>query len=102
MAVVAYPSWAYNSVGQASQIVASATAFAALKPPGSWALTPYFIPPSSVPVDPGLPDISTRLQQILIEMRVLNLQIQDGLNLADDQSTVLRADILNNDSGLTT
>ena len=100
MAVVAFPSFAYNSAGQAAQIVASQAAFAALAGPGTWAFTPYFIPPVSVPIDPGFPSTDTRLQQILIESRVTNLLLQSGLNVGDDPQTQLRADVLANDSSL--
>lgn len=100
MAGIAYPTWAYNSAGQASVIVTSATAFAALGGLGSWSTTPYYVPPASVPVDAGLTNTDTRLQQMLIEQRVTNLILQYGLNVMDDPQTQLRAEVLANDSSL--
>ena len=102
MAVVAFPSYAYNSAGQAAQIVASQAAFAALAGPGTWAFTPYFIPPVSVPIDPGFPSTDTRLQQILVESRIANQLLAWGFNIVDDPQTQLRPEIVANDSGLTT
>ena len=101
MAVTTYPSYAYNSAGQSSVIVASAAAFAALGGAGNWAYTPYAVAPASVPTDPGLPDTDTRLQQTLIESRMTNQILAWGLNVTDDLAA-MRAEILANDSGLTT
>ena len=102
MAGIAFPSYAYNSAGQAPQIVASQAAFTALGGPGTWAFSPYAVPPSNVPIDPGFTATDTRLQQMLVELRVANLQLQAGLNLADDPQTQLRPEVVANDSGLTT
>ncbi len=105
MAGIAYPSYAYNNGGQAAQIVASQAAFNALLPPGVWSLTPFPpSPPSNVPFDPtpSYPVTDTRLQQILIELRVLNLMSAQAFNIGDDPTTTLRADVLANDVGLST
>lgn len=98
MAVVTYPSWAYSAT-QPAQIVASAIAFAALG--AGWSYTPFPPPGSTVPFDPGLPDTDTRLQQLLIEARVTNLLLGQEFNTKDDLQTVLRPDVLANDSSLT-
>lgn len=105
MAGPAFPSWAYNNGGQASQIVASQAAFNALGPPGSWSLTPFPpSPPSTVPFDPtpSYPVTDTRLQQILIESRILNMMIAHAFAIPDDLQTTLRPDVLANDSGVST
>lgn len=108
MAVVAYPSWAYNSAGQAAQIVASAAAFAALTSPGTWALTPFS---STTPPTPPIDSLAagtgsftatdTRLQQILVENRIQSLMQQQAFLIAEDAATQMRADVLANDSSLT-
>lgn len=101
MATVQFPSWAYNLTAPA-QIVASQAAFNALG--AGWQMTPFPAPLSNVPVDPGFTDTDTRLQQIMIELRVLNLITAQGfgniLEPVDLQG--LRTDVLNADSGLTT
>lgn len=99
-APTSYPSWAYNATQLSSLIVQNVAAFNALPGPGTWTTTPY---PgiSGIPTDPGLTDTDIRLQQILIENRMGNALLQWGFNLSDDLS-ILRADILANDSGLTT
>ena len=102
MAVIAFPSYAYNSAGQAPQIVASQAAFTALGGPGTWAFSPYAVPPSNVPIDPGFTATDTRLQQMLVEARINNLLLAQGFNIADDPARVMRAEIVANDSGLTT
>jgi len=106
MAGPAFPSWAYNNGGQASQIVASQAAFNALGPPGVWSLTPFPpSPPSNVPFDPtpSYPVTDTRLQQILIEMRILNFMFANvNPGITDDPQTIIRPDVLANDSGLST
>lgn len=95
-----YPSWVYNSTQLSSLVITSAAAFAALPGPGTWTTTPY-AGVSGIPTDPGLTDTDIRLQQILIENRMTNAVLTWGFNLSDDLPT-LRADILANDSGLTT
>jgi len=105
MAGPAFPSWAYNNAGQASQVVASQAAFNALTPPGSWSLTPFPpSPPSNVPFDPtpSYPVTDTRLQQMLIEARILNMMFAHAFAIPDDLQTTLRPDVLANDSGLST
>lgn len=95
-----YPSWVYNSTQLVSLIVPNVAAFNALAGPGVWTTTP-FAGTSGIPTDPGLTDTDIRLQQILIENRMTNAVLTWGFNLSDDLPT-LRADILANDSGLTT
>ena len=96
----AFPSWAYNAT-QPAQIVASQAALTALG--SGWQTTPFPpTPPVSVPFDLNLPTTDTRLQQILIEARVGNLLLAQGLNIADDPAGVMRAEVLANDSGLAT
>ena len=105
MAVVAFPSWAFNSAGQPSVIVASQAAFDALAGAGTWAFTPYAIATATAPVDttPGLLTATdVRLQQLLVEQRLMNQLLAIGFNISDDPATQLRPDILANDSGLTT
>ncbi len=102
MAGLAFPSWAYNSAGQAAQIVASQAAFNALASVGSWAFTPYVIATATAPVDVGFSNTDIRLQQILIEQRITNQLLQIASTIADDPVTQIRADILANDSSLVT
>ena len=101
MAVTAFPSWAYNSAGQSSLIVASQAAFDALTSPGTWAFTPYAtITPTPPAFDPGFEITDTRLQQSLIEQRVTNVLLQQGLNIQPDVDlTGLRQEIKTLDSG---
>ena len=96
-----YPSWAFNATQFLSVIVNNVAAFNALPAPGVWTTTPY---PGlgGIPTDPGLTDTDIRLQQILIENRMSNQLLVWGFNLSDDPQTVLRPEILANDSGLTT
>lgn len=96
-----YPSWVYNATQLSSLIVQNVAAFNALPSPGTWTTQPY---PgiSGIPTDPGLTDTDIRLQQILIETRVMGQLLQIGLGVTDDPVTQLRPDILANDSGLTT
>lgn len=109
MAIQQFPSWAYNSAGQPAVIVLNQTQFAALPGPGSWAFTPF--PP---PTPPGAPPIDslvsgtgsytatdTRLQQLLVESRVQSMMFAQAFNVTDDPQTVLRPDVLANDSSLT-
>ena len=98
MAVVTYPSWAYN-VTQPAQIVASAAAFAALG--AGWSFTPFPPPGSTAPFDPGLSVSDTRAQQLLIEARITNMLLAQEFNAKDEPQTVLRPDVLANDSSLT-
>lgn len=99
-APTSYPSYVYNSTQLLSLIVTTAAQFAALPAPGTWTTTPY-AGTSGIPTDPGLTDTDIRLQQILIENRMTNAVLTWGFNLSDDLPT-LRAEILANDSGLTT
>lgn len=96
-----YPSWVYNSTQNTSLIVSTVAAFTALGGAGTWTTTPY-PGTSSIPTDPGFTDTDIRLQQILIESRVTNLLLQQGLNITDDPVNQYRPDVLANDSGLTT
>jgi len=102
MAGIAYPSYAYNSAGQPAVIVASQAAFQALGGVGTWALTPFATAVSSAPVDVGFSNTDIRLQQMLIEQRLTNQLLVNGLNIADDPQTQYRPDILANDSSLVT
>ena len=64
MAVIAFPSWAYNQVAinqQPPMIVANQSALDALGT--SWAVTPYPPTTSTAPFDPGLPVTDARAQQ---------------------------------------
>lgn len=99
-APTSYPSFAYNSTQLSTVVVNTVAAFNALPPPGVWTTTPY-LGTSGIPTDPGLTDTDIRLQQLLIEARMGNALLTWGFNLSDDLPT-LRADILANDSGLTT
>ena len=102
MAATAYPSWAYNSAGQASLIVATAAAYAALPTPGVWAQVPYPTTPSPYgPVDSGLTNTDIRLQQILDESRLQTMMLAQGLSITDDPQ-VLRADVVANDTSIST
>ena len=105
MAVVAFPSWAFNSAGQPAVIVASQAAFNALAGVGTWAMPPYATTIVTAPIDttPGqLTATDIRLQQLLVEQRLMNQLLVMGFNISDDPATQLRPDILANDSGLTT
>ncbi|SRR5713226_7606731 len=104
MAVVAFPSYAYNSAGQPAQLVASQAAFNALAGAGVWSFTPFATPIITAPVDtsPGvLIATDVRLQQMLVEQRVTNQMLQIGLNIADDPAVQIRTDIAVNDISLT-
>lgn len=99
-APTSYPSYAYNATQLSTVIVTNVAAFNALPAPGVWTTTPY-AGVSGIPTDPGLTDTDIRLQQSLIEQRMTNYYLQWGFGLVDEPAT-LRADILANDSGLTT
>jgi len=100
MAGIAFPSWAYKAT-QAAQIVASQAAFTALG--AGWALTPFIPAGQLAPIDttPLLTATDIRLQQMLVELRELNLMINMGLNIPDELSA-LRAEVLALDTGLAT
>ena len=101
MPAIFYPSWAYNAT-QAPVIVASAAAFAAL-PGTGWAYTPFASTSGpNAPYDPGLIDTDTRLQQLLIESRIQTMMLAQAFSITDDPQTMLRPDVLANDSGLLT
>ena len=100
-APTSYPSWVYTSTQVSSLIVQNLAAFNALSGVGTWTTTPFVGIPGSVPVDPGFTDTDIRLQQSLIEQRITNQLLAWGFNIADDPQTVLRPDILANDSSLT-
>ena len=93
-----FPSWAYHQT-QSAQIVASAAAFAALG--AGWSYTP-FATSSTIygPSDSGLTNTDLRLQQILDEARVQTLMLAQGFLIADDPQTLLRPDVLANDSSV--
>ncbi len=93
-----YPSWVYNP-SQPPVIVLNLAAFNALPPPGVWGTVPFASSTVGVPSDPGFPDTDTRLQQSLIEQRITNLLLSNGLNSVDELSA-LRAEVLAVDSGL--
>ena len=97
-APTSYPSWAYNAT-QPAQVVLNVTQFNALPPPGPWGTVPFASSTSGIPVDPGFTDTDTRLQQSLIEQRITNLILTNGLNVTDELSA-LRAEVLAVDSGL--
>lgn len=109
MATIAYPSYAYNSAGQPAVIVINAAAFTALSGPGTWAFTPYppQTPAGTPPIDSlslgtgSLTSTDTRLQQILIENRMQSYMQQQAFLIAEDAITQMRADILANDSSIT-
>ena len=105
----AFPSWAYNATLRQSQIVASQAAFNALG--SGWSFSPFPDPvPSGVPFDVtgsptvpiAVPITDTRLQQILVEARMLNIMFAHTNNITDDLQTILRPDVLANDSGIAT
>ena|SRR6267378_1740965 len=95
-----YPSFVYNSAQATQQIVANVAAFNALGGAGTWTTTPY---PgvSSIPTDVGLVDTDVRLQQILVEQRLMN-NLLAMIASASDDLVAWRQDIVANDSGLTT
>jgi hypothetical protein len=99
MASILFPSYAYQNVPTYGvQVVQTQAALTALG--STWQTTPVQIPSSNIPFDPGFPDTDTRLQQMLIELRALNQAYNvTNLGLVDDP-LVLRADILANDSSL--
>jgi len=101
MAVITYPSWAYHET-QAAQVVADAAAFAALG--SGWRLSPPFPPTAAIaPSDPGFLNTDIRLQQILIELRVLNFMSKQAFNNAEDpDNTGLRDEILSLDGSVST
>ena len=113
MAGLAFPSWAYN-LSQPPQIVASQAAFNALGI--GWSLTPLgTASPGAAPVagftpgagggslgtadELGFTTTDTRLQQMLIELRIANLMLNPGFN-SPDELTALRAEVLALDSSL--
>lgn len=101
MAGIAFPTWAYQNISPfAQQVVQTQAALTALG--STWQTTPVVAPGTGgiAPADPGFTDTDIRLQQMLVEARVLNLMIAQGLNITDDPSTTLRADVLANDAGL--
>jgi hypothetical protein len=97
-----YPSWIYNATQQSALIINTVAQFNALPSPGTWTTTPYVGIGSIAPTDPGFTDTDIRLQQILVECRVMNQMLQIGLNVVDDPVTQIRPDVLANDSALTT
>lgn len=101
MAGIAFPSYAYQNVAPfATQVVQSQAALTALG--ATWSTTPVVVPPSgSVPFDPGFVDTDTRLQQMLVELRTLNLQVNQAFSITEDPVTIMRPDVLANDSNLT-
>lgn len=98
-APTSYPSFAYNATQLSTVVVNNATAWNALPGPGTWQTYPY---PgiSGIPTDPGLTDTDIRLQQIMISSRTVEQLLQIGLGVVDDP-VAIRADILANDSSLT-
>lgn len=102
MAGIAFPSWAYNATQGISQIVASQAAFNALTGPGVWSFNPF--PPASqiAPGDPGFSITDDRLQQMLVEARMLNMMFAHANAIVEDPQSTLRPDILANDSAITT
>lgn len=94
-----YPSYVFNATQQTALVVLNVAAFNALPAPGVWTTTP-FPGIGGIPTDPGLTDTDIRLQQILIENRIQNQLLTYLGNLPDDPLG-LRADILANDSNLT-
>jgi hypothetical protein len=105
-----FPSWAYNSAGQSALIVQTLFAFNALPGPGTWSATPFStttpVPPApfDTVTSPGTSSLQVtdiRLQQILIEQRVSNYMMAQSFLLNDDPQTIIRPDVLSNDSSLT-
>ena len=101
MAVITYPSWAYNSAGQPAVIVQNAAQFAALPLPGTWQLNGPYPASTTGTSDPGFTVTDTRLQQMLVESRVQTLMMAQAFNVTDDPVTLQRPDVLANDSSLT-
>lgn len=100
-APTSYPSYAYNSLGQPSVVVANLAAFNALPAPGTWSATP-FTTPAQPPFDPGFPVTDARAQQLLVEARIGNMIAAQAAGITDDVVTVMRVDVLANDSAVTT
>lgn len=103
-APTSFPSWAYSSAGQPAVIVQNLAAFSALPGPGTWSSTPFPVPPPLPlpPFDPGFLVTDSRAQQQLVEARITNYMLGQALGIADDVITVLRPDVLANDSSLST
>ena len=105
MAVIAFPTWAYNQVGvnqQPAMIVQTQAALTALG--SAWATTPFPVTPTTAPSDPGFAILDTRQQQLLVEVRMQNLLLKEGIlpALSSDDLTTMRAEVLALDSGITT
>mgnify|MGYP001569008680 CR=1 FL=1 len=89
----AFPTWAYN-LTQPAQLVQTQAALTALG--SSWSTTPFAPTPPDADVE------EVRQKQILIETRIMNLLLKEGFNIKDEvDGTGLRADVLANDSSLT-
>lgn len=99
MAGIAFPTYAYQNVSPYSQqIVLTQAALTALGV--TWSTTPSAPIGQIAPADPNLTNTDIRLQQILVENRITNQLLQQGMNISDDPMTQLRPDILANDSAL--
>lgn len=103
-APTSFPSYAYNSAAQPAVIVQNLAQFNALPGPGTWSSTPFPVPPPNPvpPFDPGLLVTDSRAQQQLVEARMTNYMLAQMAGIEDDVITVLRPDILANDSALNT
>ena len=105
MAAIPFPTWAYNQVGvnqQPAQIVQTQAQLTALG--SAWATTPFPVTPTTAPSDPGFAVLDTRQQQLLVEVRMQNLLLKEGIlpALSADDLTAMRAEVLALDSGITT
>lgn len=109
MAAIQFPSYVYNATLLQSQVVQTQAAKDALGT--GWSFTPFAPPPpSGVPFDVtgsptvpiAVPITDTRLQQQLVEARMLNMMFAHAFNIPDDLQTILRPDVLANDSGIAT
>ena len=102
---IPFPTWAYNQVGvnqQPAQIVQTQAQLTALG--SAWATTPFPVTPTTAPSDPGFAILDTRQQQLLVEVRMQNLLLKEGIlpALSSDDLTNMRAEVLALDSGITT
>ena len=95
-----YPSWVYNSTQNVSLIVQTVAEFNALTTPGTWTTTPFEADDDDE-ADTGFTITDTYLKNLLIEMRVQNYLIADGMQQKDDVQQRIRPDVAANDIALT-
>lgn len=97
MASVQFPTYAYSAT-QPAQLVQTQAALTALG--ATWSTSPFPGAGTIAPADPGFTDTDIRLQQMLVELRMMNLMLNQGFNAPDDL-TAVRAEVVAVDSALT-